>query len=126
MHKTLVYFIGAGPGDPELITQKAARILAEADVVLYDYLAHPNIVLRALNAKKICVGKKKGAHSTQQKDINQLLVDYALQGKVVARLKGGDPMVFGRCGEEMSALNEHLSYYEIFQGLHRQYRFLPI
>ena len=60
---------------------------------------------------------KKGAHSTQQKDINQLLVDYALQGKVVARLKGGDPMVFGRCGEEMSALNEHHIYYEIIPGI---------
>ena len=67
MHKTLVYFIGAGPGDPELITQKAARILAEADVVLYDYLAHPNIVLRALNAKKICVGKKgRTFHATKR------------------------------------------------------------
>ena len=67
MRKTLVYFIGAGPGDPELITQKAARILTEADIVLYDYLVHPNIVLRAQNAKKICVGKKRSTfHATKR------------------------------------------------------------
>ena len=112
-----VYLIGAGPGDPELVSVKAIRVLKKADVILYDYLVHPNIVLTATNAEKVCVGKKKGAHSTQQKDINQLLVDYAKQGKVVARLKGGDPMVFGRCGEEMSALNDENIPYEIIPGI---------
>ncbi len=113
----MVYLIGAGPGDPELLTQKAARVLASADVILYDYLVHPNIVLKATSAQKVCVGKKKGAHSTQQKDINQLLIDYAKQGKVVARLKGGDPMVFGRCGEEMQALKAEGIHYEVIPGI---------
>jgi uroporphyrinogen III methyltransferase/synthase len=112
-----VYFIGAGPGDPELVSVKAMRVLKTADVVLYDYLVHPNIILAAKDAEKVCVGKKKGAHSTQQKDINQLLVKYAKEGKVVARLKGGDPMVFGRCGEEMTALNEARLPFEIIPGI---------
>ena len=64
MSKTQVFFIGAGPGDPELITQKACRILAECDVVLYDYLVHPNITLMATHAKKVCVGKKRGTFNT--------------------------------------------------------------
>ena len=113
----MVYLIGAGPGDPELITQKAIRVLASVDVILYDYLVHPNIVLKAKLAQKVCVGKKKGAHSTQQKDINQLLIDYAKEGKVVARLKGGDPMVFGRCGEEMQALKAEGIHYEVIPGI---------
>ncbi len=117
MIKTLVYLIGAGSGDPELITQKASRVLASADIVLYDYLVHPNIILLASNAKKICVGKKKGAHSTKQSNINKLLIDYAKAGKVVARLKGGDPMIFGRCGEEMSALQNEGIPYEIIPGI---------
>lgn len=112
-----VYFIGAGPGDPELVSVKAMRVLKTANIVLYDYLVHPNIILAAKDAEKICVGKKKGAHSTQQKDINQLLVKYAKEGKTVARLKGGDPMVFGRCGEEMTALNEAKLPYEIIPGI---------
>jgi uroporphyrinogen III methyltransferase/synthase len=100
-----------------LLTQKAAQVLTVADVVLYDYLVHPTIVLMAVNAQKICVGKKKGAHSTQQSTINRLLVELASQGKRVVRLKGGDPMVFGRCGEEMAALSQAGIQYEIIPGI---------
>ena len=117
MAKTQVYLIGAGPGDPELITTKACRILGMVDVVLYDYLVHPNIILMATRAKKICVGKKKGAHSTKQPEINEMLVKHAKEGQMVARLKGGDPMVFGRCGEEMAALSEAGVFYEIIPGV---------
>ena len=117
MRKTQVYLIGAGAGDPELITQKACRALQLADVVLYDYLVHPNIVMMATQAQKICVGKKKGAHSTQQPGINALLVAHAKKGQVVARLKGGDPMIFGRCGEEMAALFSEGIPYEIIPGI---------
>ncbi len=113
----MVYLIGAGAGDPELITLKAVRILKQVDVVLYDYLVHPNIVLIASQAEKICVGKKKGAHSTLQVDINDQMVKYAEKGLTVARLKGGDPMVFGRCGEEMMALNRRNILYEVIPGI---------
>ena len=102
-----VYIIGAGPGDPELITIKAKRILESADVVLYDYLAHPNIVLMASNAEKVCVGKKKGYHSMKQESIHDLLLKYSSKVNSIVRLKGGDPMVFGRCGEEMDFLKDH-------------------
>jgi uroporphyrinogen III methyltransferase/synthase len=117
MRKTQVYLIGAGAGDPELITQKACRALQLVDVVLYDYLVHPNIVMMATRAQKICVGKKKGAHSTQQPNINALLVSHAKKGHIVARLKGGDPMIFGRCGEEMAVLFSEGIPYEIIPGI---------
>ena len=112
-----VYLIGAGPGDPELLTLKAKRLLEMADIVLYDYLAHPNIIMIAPKAKKICVGKKKGGHSMKQTDINQLMLDYSLEVQHIVRLKGGDPMIFGRCGEEMSFLNQHNIPYEIIPGI---------
>ncbi|MEK9726834.1 MAG: uroporphyrinogen-III C-methyltransferase [Candidatus Margulisiibacteriota bacterium] len=115
--KPVVYLIGAGPGDPELLTIKAQRILASADVVLYDYLAHPNIVMMAHKAHKVCVGKKKGVNSMHQDQIHELLLAYAKTHLVIVRLKGGDPMIFGRCGEEMHVLKSHGIQYEIIPGI---------
>ncbi|MCH5276900.1 MAG: uroporphyrinogen-III C-methyltransferase [Desulfovibrionaceae bacterium] len=100
-----VYLIGAGPGDPGLITCKGLRALSEADVVIYDYLAGDALLAHARpDAERIYVGKVAGDHAMSQADINQLLVDKARQGKVVARLKGGDPYIFGRGGEEAETL----------------------
>ena len=90
-----VYLVGAGPGDPGLLTLKASRVLARADVVLYDHLVHPNILLHcAANAKLISVGKQHGQHSKQQTEINHLMRDYARTHRCIVRLKGGDPCVF--------------------------------
>ncbi len=114
---TRVYLVGAGPGDPDLITLKAVRLLQRADVVLYDYLAHPNLLHYAERAKKICVGKKRGQHSKQQTQINVMMKRLAAQGKMVVRLKGGDPTVFGRGGEEMEFLRKHKIPYEIVPGV---------
>jgi uroporphyrin-III C-methyltransferase len=99
-----VLLVGAGPGDPELITVRGARALAEADVVVYDRLAHPALlVLLQDHAERIYVGKEPGRAATPQAEIERLLVDRALAGATVVRLKGGDPFVFGRGGEEMLA-----------------------
>lgn len=117
MKSAIVYLIGAGPGDPELLTIKAQRVLESADVVLYDYLAHPNAVMLASNAKKVCVGKKKGADSMKQDDIHKLMFEYAKTATIIVRLKGGDPMIFGRCGEEMAFLKKHSIPYEIIPGI---------
>lgn len=93
--------VGAGPGDPELISLKGVKALAEADVVLYDALVHPDVVgFARSSAIKIHVGKRAGLHSYKQEEINQLIVDYALAGKHVVRLKGGDPFIFARGKEE--------------------------
>lgn len=100
-----VYLIGAGPGDPGLITCKGLRTLSEADVVIYDYLAGDALLAHARpDAELIYVGKVAGDHAMSQADINRLLVSKAREGKVVARLKGGDPYIFGRGGEEAEAL----------------------
>mgnify|MGYP001478760395 CR=1 FL=1 len=100
-----VYLIGAGPGDPELITLKAVRMLASADVVLVDDLVHRDTLRHArADARVIEVGKRGGCRSTPQAFIEKLMVRLARRGLVVARLKGGDPFVFGRGGEELSAL----------------------
>ena len=100
-----VYLIGAGPGDPELMTLKAARALGRADVILVDELVSRGCLAHAgSGAKVIEVGKRGGCKSTPQAFIQKLLVQYALQGMIVARLKGGDPFVFGRGGEELEAL----------------------
>ena len=117
MTNATVYLIGAGPGNPELLTIKAKRLLEMADVVLYDFLAHPNAVMLAKNAEKICVGKKKGVNSMKQDDIHQLMLDYSNKATHIVRLKGGDPMVFGRCGEEMAFLKQHNIPYEIVPGI---------
>lgn len=97
--------VGAGPGDPELITLKGARLLREADVLVYDNLVSDGLLdLVSPEAERIYVGKKAGHHTLPQEEICQLLVDKALTGKFVVRLKGGDPFVFGRGGEELDVL----------------------
>lgn len=99
-----VYLIGAGPGDPELLTLKAVRLLASADVVLHDDLVPVAILAHAQRALTLNVGKRCGRKSITQEQINAMMVDYARRGLSVARLKSGDPLVFGRSGEELDAL----------------------
>ncbi len=100
----IVYLVGAGPGAPDLITLRAARLLAEADIVFHDALVHADVVALAARAEKIAVGKRCGRHSTAQRFINKRLVDAARVHRVVVRLKGGDPLLFGRAQEELGAL----------------------
>ncbi|MFT6012248.1 MAG: uroporphyrin-III C-methyltransferase [Candidatus Azotimanducaceae bacterium] len=103
-----VDLVGAGPFDPELITVKAMRLLQRADAVVYDRLANPVLLDYApKECELIYVGKRKDQHSLPQDEINALLVDLAVAGKQVVRLKGGDPFIFGRGGEELAALAEH-------------------
>ena len=100
-----VYLIGAGPGDPELMTLKAARMLAEADVVVHDRLVSPEVLAMApAGAKMIPVGKSPQDHPVPQERINEILLELARDGKTVARLKGGDPLIFGRGSEEAAFL----------------------
>ena len=116
--KGIVYLIGAGPGEPELITVKGLKKLQEADVILYDFLAPKELLSRAKEtAQKICVGKALDCHSFSQEEINQKLVDFARQGKVVVRLKGGDPFVFGRGSEEAIYLRVHGIDFEVIPGI---------
>ena len=96
-----VYLIGAGPGDPDLITIKALKALGSADVVLLDDLVNRELLQHAPKARVIEVGKRGGCKSTPQHFINRMMVALAEQGQVVARLKGGDPFLFGRGGEEL-------------------------
>ncbi|QCU90231.1 siroheme synthase CysG [Thiomicrorhabdus sediminis] len=113
-----VYIIGAGPGDPELMTFKAQRLLQQADVVLYDRLVSDEIVdLARREAERVYVGKKSKHHALPQEEICQLLVDYAKQGKKVARLKGGDPYIFGRGGEEVEVLASAGIDYQVVPGI---------
>jgi len=100
-----VYLVGAGPGAPDLLTLRAARLLGEADIVFHDALVHPGTLALAARAEKVAVGKRCGRHSTVQQFINKRLIDAARRHKVVVRLKGGDPMLFGRAQEELDALS---------------------
>lgn len=113
-----VYIVGAGPGDPELITVKAMRRIQLADVILYDRLVNEELLSYARpDTELVYCGKAPGAHAMPQHMINKTLVDYALQGKQVVRLKGGDPFVFGRGGEEALELVEWGIPYEIVPGI---------
>jgi uroporphyrin-III C-methyltransferase len=112
-----VYLVGAGPGAPDLLTLRAARLLAEADVVFHDALVHPQTLALAARAEKIAVGKRCGRHSTAQQFINKRLADAARRHRVVVRLKGGDPMLFGRAHEEISFLKSKNVRVEIVPGV---------
>ncbi len=116
--KDYVYLIGAGPGDPGLITVKGRECIARADVIMYDYLANDELLRHAKpGAELIYAGKVGGAHNREQRQINELLVAKAREGKVVARLKGGDPFVFGRGGEECEALVAAGIPFEVVPGV---------
>ncbi len=112
-----VWLVGAGPGDPELLTLKAVRALGEADVVLLDDLVNRDILAHAPQARVIEVGKRGGCKSTPQAFIEKLMVRLARSGEIVVRLKGGDPFVFGRGGEEMLALRAAGVAHEVVGGI---------
>lgn len=124
MASPVVYLIGAGPGDPGLITVKGLECVAMADIVIYDYLANPRFLAAARpDAELIYVGKKGFSKHVTQDEINDLLVEKALEGdgNVIARLKGGDPFIFGRGGEEALALHEHGIAFEVVPGVSSGY-----
>lgn len=113
-----VYITGAGPGDPELITVKGARLLRKADVVVYDRLVNPELLDYTADASEhIYVGKRPGKPSVSQDQINRILISKALEGKKVVRLKGGDPFIFGRGGEECEALALSEIPFEVIPGI---------
>ncbi|MFT6466057.1 uroporphyrinogen-III C-methyltransferase [Halopseudomonas sp.] len=113
----LVHLVGAGPGDPELLTLKAVRVLGRADVVMVDDLVNPAILAHCPQAQLVRVGKRGGCRSTPQDFINRLMLRYARQGRKLVRLKGGDPCIFGRAGEEAQWLAERGIESEIVNGI---------
>jgi uroporphyrin-III C-methyltransferase len=117
-NKGKVYLIGAGPGDPDLITVKGSKLLGMADIIVYDRLANPELLsLTSDRSEHLYVGKKPGKPSVSQDQINRILINNALEGKIVARLKGGDPFVFGRGGEECEALRANDIPFEVVPGI---------
>lgn len=112
-----VYLVGAGPGAPDLLTLRAAKLLARANIVFYDALVHHETLALAERAKKVAVGKRCGRVSTDQRFINRSLVEAAARHEIVVRLKGGDPMIFGRAQEEIDALVGAGIEYEVVPGI---------
>ncbi|HTM14886.1 MAG TPA: uroporphyrinogen-III C-methyltransferase, partial [Bryobacteraceae bacterium] len=113
-----VYLVGAGPGDPGLITVKGRKILERADSILYDHLASERLLdLAPTHAERVYVGKKRAAHEATQEEITAMLIERARRGQTVVRLKGGDPFIFGRGGEEMEALTAAGVAFEIVPGV---------
>ena len=112
-----VHLVGAGPGAPDLLTLRAARLLEAADIVFHDALVHPDIIALAVRAEKVAVGKRHGAHSAAQHFINKRLINAARKHAVVVRLKGGDPMLFGRAQEEIDALTAAGIPFEVVPGV---------
>jgi uroporphyrin-III C-methyltransferase/precorrin-2 dehydrogenase/sirohydrochlorin ferrochelatase len=116
--KGRVTLVGAGPGDPELLTLKALRVLQKADVVLFDSLVSQEVLeLAQATSKKLCVGKRGWRKSCRQDDINAMMIKLAKQGKNVVRLKSGDPMIFGRAGEEIKILKDEGIQVDIIPGI---------
>jgi len=117
-NKGLVYLVGAGPGEPGLITVKGLDCIRKSDCIVYDRLASPRLLVHAKpDAELVYVGKAPDRHTLNQEEINRVLVEKALQGKIVTRLKGGDPFVFGRGGEEVEALIEYGIPFEVVPGI---------